>query len=160
MSANRDPFQRLAALAPVVFIAHFAEEAPGFVDWFNSHVSPGITPALFWQVNITCLVVTLIVSAVTWFDDSAASATFAVAWFSFLMGANAFVHIAGAMVDRGYVPGLVTAVVLYVPYFAFLFFHATKRGARIVVLLTIAVIAALPMVIHGYRIVFLGTRLF
>ncbi len=34
-------------LAPAVFTGHVLEEAPGLVDWFNSHVSRGINQPLF-----------------------------------------------------------------------------------------------------------------
>jgi hypothetical protein len=41
--------------APLVFVAHFLEESPGFVTWFNAHVTRGITADLFWTVNATAL---------------------------------------------------------------------------------------------------------
>ena len=31
-------FRTLLLAAPVIFIAHFTEEGPGFVSWFNAHV--------------------------------------------------------------------------------------------------------------------------
>jgi hypothetical protein len=39
-----------------------------------------------------------------------------VAWLSFLMLTSAVFHVTGAIVDRGYLPGLATAVLLYFPY--------------------------------------------
>jgi len=147
----------LVALAPIVFAAHVAEEAPGFVEWFNSHVSPGISSRSFWQVNLAALVITVIVSAVGWFGGST---VVTVAWLSFLMGANALLHVAGAIVDRGYVPGLVTAIIAYVPYCAFVFWRVKRTGLGAGPLVVTAVVSAIPMLIHGYRILFLGTRLF
>src|ERR1700675_4164410 len=70
----------LILFAPLIFVSHFLEESSRFVIWFNSHVDRGISPGLFWRVNITALVITLIVVAFEWFSRSASSLTLAVAW--------------------------------------------------------------------------------
>ena len=148
-------------LAPVIFICHFLEEAPGFVEWFNSHVARGITPELFLRVNIYALVITLIVVGIEWLSRSASSLTLVISWLGFLMLANAILHVAGALVDRQYVPGLVTAVLLYLPYYSWLFVKALRsERANPAVLSAAAVLGSIPMLIHGYLIVFRGSRLF
>ena len=146
-------------LAPLIFACHFLEESPTFVVWFNAHVARGITPDLFWSVNLTALVITLIVVGIEWASRSAAAQTLTVAWFGFLMGANALFHITGAVVDRGYVPGLVSAAILYVPYYSWLFVRSAKR-VNVVVLIVAALAGATPMLVHGYLILFKGSRLF
>src|SRR5712692_3476119 len=83
-------------LAPFIFVCHFLEESPQFVPWFNAHVARGITPGLFWRVNLTALTITLFVVVVEWLSRSASSLILAVAWFGFLMFANAIFHIVGA----------------------------------------------------------------
>jgi Flp pilus assembly protein TadB len=148
-------------LAPVIFVCHFLEEAPGFVDWFNAHVARGITEPLFRQVNLTALVITIAVVALEWLTPSTFSAVAVVAWFSFLFLANALLHVVGALHDRAYVPGLVTAVALYVPFGVWLIRRMlqTRRlhGGTVA---TAAVLGALPMLVHGYLIIFRGSRLF
>lgn len=152
---------RALLLAPFIFIAHFLEESPGFVEWFNAHVTRGITSGLFWRVNISALVITLIVVGIEWFSRSAFSLTLALAWLSCLMMANALFHIAGGVVDRRYVPGLATAILLYIPYYFWLFIKAVKsKRVKVMVLVVAAVLGALPMLIHGYLILFRGSRLF
>lgn len=152
---------RALLLAPFIFVCHFLEELPGFVEWFNSHVARGITPELFWTVNISALVITLILVGTEWLSRSAFSLTLAVTWLSFLMLANAILHIAGALVDSQYVPGLVTAVLLYIPYYLWLFMKAMKSGrANPAVLFVAAVLGSIPMLTHGYLIVFRASRLF
>ena len=37
------PLRTLLLAAPLVFVAHFLKEGPGFVAWFNAHVARGIT---------------------------------------------------------------------------------------------------------------------
>ena len=152
---------RLLLLAPLIFVCHFLEEAPGFVQWFNSRVARGITPGLFWRVNLSALVITLTVVGVEWLSRSGFSLTLAVAWLSFLMAANAIFHVAGALADGRYVPGLGTAVLLYLPYYGWLFLKAVKSGrAEPKVLAAGAALGSLPMLAHGYLIVFRGGRLF
>lgn len=148
-------------LAPFVFIAHFLEEAPGFVRWFNEHVARGITPGLFWRVNLSCLVITLMVVGVGWLSRSALSLFLAIGWLGFLMAANALLHIVGGIVDGRYVPGLATAILLYLPYYGWLFTKALKCGmAGATTLIIAASLSAMPMLIHGYLIIFRGSRLF
>lgn len=148
-------------LAPFIFVCHFLEESPKFVLWFNTHVAQGITQDLFWRVNLTALAITLFVVAAEWVSRSAASLILAVAWFGLLMFANAIFHIGGALVDGRYMPGLVTAVVLYLPYYSWLFVRAAKRRlVPISVLIGAAGLAAIPMLTHGYLILFRGSRLF
>jgi len=96
-----------------------------------------------------------------WLSRSIFSSILVVAWFGFLMFANAIFHITGAFVDRRYVPGLVTAIALYLPYYSWLFIRAMKsKRVGVPVMIAAAVIGALPMSIHGYLILFRGTRLF
>jgi Protein of unknown function with HXXEE motif len=152
---------RIVLLAPLIFVCHFLEESPRFVEWFNSHVTRGITSELFLSVNISALVITLIVVGIEWLSRSAFSLTMVIAWLGFLMLANAILHIAGGLVDKQYVPGLGTAVVLYIPYYSWLFLKAVKsERVSATVLFVAAVIGSIPMLIHGYLILFRGSRLF
>jgi hypothetical protein len=152
---------RILLLAPLIFICHFLEEAPSFVKWFNAHVTRGITPELFWMVNLSGLAITVIVIAMQWFARSGFSMSLVVTWLSFLMFANAVFHIIGSLVDKSYVPGLITAILLYLPYFSWLLIKIVKSGQlNIRLVLGMAVLGAIPMCIHGYRILFLGSRLF
>jgi hypothetical protein len=156
-----DRLSRGLLVAPLVFVAHFLEESPGFVPWFNAHVTRGITAELFWAVNATALLITVLVTVVFWTTRSAAAVVLVVAWLSFLMLTNAVFHITGAIVDRGYVPGLATAILLYLPYCGWVAGQVV-RNRRVApgLLAAAAVLGAIPMAVHGYRILFLGTRLF
>jgi hypothetical protein len=151
----------LLLAAPLIFVAHVAEEAPGFVVWFNAHVDPDITAPLFWSVNYTALGITIVVVVLEWLSGTTLSAVLVVAWLALLMLANALFHIAGALVDRGYMPGIVTAALLYLPYFARVVvstIRLRRLSGRAVA--AVAAVGALPMLVHGYLIVFRGSRLF
>jgi len=90
---------------------------------------------------------------------SAAAQILTIGWFGFLMGSNALFHITGAVVDRSYVPGLVSAALLYVPFYSWLLVRSAKR-VNVVVLVGAALAGATPMLVHGYLILFRGSRLF
>jgi Protein of unknown function with HXXEE motif len=84
-----------------------------------------------------------------------------VAWLSFLMLANAIVHITGAIVDRVYVPGVVSAIVLYLPYCAWVLVQVFRsRSLPFGVVSAAVVLGGIPMAVHGSQILFLETRLF
>lgn len=147
--------------APFIFVCHFLEESTQFVAWFNAHVARGITSGLFWRVNLTALVITVIVVGMEWFSRSAFSLCLAIAWLSFLMLANALFHVTGGLVDRQYVPGLVTAILLYLPYYSWLFTKAVNsHRVAAAILVVAAVLGSILMLIHGYLILFRGSRLF
>ena len=159
---RRQPQLRTLLLAaPLIFTAHFSEEAPGFVTWFNAHVARGITVPLFWSVNYTALGITVAVAALEWRSNSTLSALLAIAWLSLLMFANALFHLAGALVDRAYMPGLATAILLYLPFYGWIIASAIQwRRLPRAGVAAAAILGALPMLVHGYLIVFLGSRLF
>jgi hypothetical protein len=155
------PLRLLLLAAPPIFVGHFLEESPGFVAWFNAHVARGITTPLFWSVNYTALAITIVVVLVDWLGASAPTAYVAIAWFGCLMFANALFHIAGALADGAYMPGLVTAVLLYLPYFGLVVGRAVEeRRLRAGAVAAATLLGALPMLAHGYLIVFRGDRLF
>ncbi len=152
---------RLILAAPVIFVVHVIEEAPGFVEWFNSIVPQGINQQMFMTVNIWGLVITLLVTALFALVRDKVTAYIAVGWLGTLMFGNAIFHIVATLVFRKYAPGVVTATLLYLPFFTWFVVAAMKRY-RLAPLLTAIVIAvgAAPMLLHGYRIVFEGRRLF
>ncbi len=155
------PAARLILLAPVIFVLHVIEEAPGFVAWFNAHVDRGITPELFMSVNIAGGVITLLVVGMVWATPSSPSLLIEVAWLSLLMFANGIFHIVATVVDRAYCPGVITSAVLYLPYFGWVVTKILRdRLLTWPSVLLATIFGALPMLVHGYRIVFLRSRLF
>lgn len=160
-TAQQYSLARMLLAAPFIFILHFWEEAPGFVAWFNAHVARGINIDTFWLVNFFGLAITIIVVGAYWLARTGAALGFAVAWFSFLMFANALLHLGGYLLDGSYVPGLLTALLLYLPYYFFVLLKIFRsRQLQPYFIFTAALLGAIPMCIHGYRILFLGSRLF
>lgn len=152
---------RIVLLAPVLFLLHVAEEAPGFVTWFNGLVAEGITTELFAWVNAGGFVITLLFAVVLASSREKAGALLTIAWLGFLMLGNAILHITATVVHGRYTPGVLTSVVLYLPFF-FWFFRLSLENFRMKpATAALAVLTgAAPMLIHGYLIVFEGRRLF
>jgi hypothetical protein len=77
------------------------------------------------------------------------------------MLANGLFHFVATVAHRSYCPRVITGVFLYVPL-SLLFMRAVAREAKVPVLAValVALTGALPMVFHGYLVVFRGSRLF
>ena len=161
-SAIQSPGLRVLAIAlPCVFAVHVAEEASGFVAWFNSLVTPGITQRLFLSVNATVFFITLAIGSLVAMSRDAALSILAVAWVGFVMLANGLFHLVGTLVLWRYSPGVVTGTFLYLPL-SILFMRAVVRECGIpwATLVLVALVGGVPMYVHGYLIVFRGSRLF
>jgi hypothetical protein len=155
------PLRRLVLLAPLVFVLHVAEEAPGFVAWFNRLVPRGITQDLFLTVNAVALTITVLVALAVAAAPSGGTGIALAAWVGFLMLANGAFHLVGTVAHGRYCPGVFTGILLYLPYGVLLLrgivreLHVHPRTVA-----AAATLGAVPMLIHGYLIVFRGLRLF
>ena len=161
MNHSRPTLRWLATALPIVFALHVAEEAPTFVQWFNAHVEPDITWRNFVTVTAIGFGITLLVAVPLAVSPGRVNGLFAVAWVGCVMFANAIFHIVAAIVDGGYAPGVATAALLYLPV-SLLLFGAVRAQCVIpaTTVAAVALVAGMPMVWHGWLIVFRGSRLF
>jgi hypothetical protein len=154
-------FRRLVLLLPIVFVAHVLEEAPGFVPWFNSVVSRGITQPLFLSVNVAAFLMTLFITLLAVVSPAPGTGVVLAAWVGFLVLANGLFHLVATVVLARYCPGVVTGTLLYLPL-GFVLLRAVVRELHVSgsVVATAAGLGAVPMLLHGFLIVFRGSRLF
>jgi hypothetical protein len=153
--------RRLVLLAPVVFLLHVVEEAPGFVAWFNDLVPRGITQGLFLTVNAAALVITVLVVLLVAACPDPASGFVLAAWVGFLMLGNGAFHLVATIAHARYGPGVVTGTLLYLPYGVLVLRRiARDLGAHPAAVIGASVLGAAPMLVHGYLIVFRASRLF
>ena len=154
-----DPY-KIILLTPLIFVLHVAEEFPSFVNWVNGIISDGITQNMFLVVNITGFVITIFLSIFMAISKDEIAVILNLAWLSFLMFANGLFHLL-ATVAYGYSPGVVTSIVLYLPYFVWFVWSliSKKTLSSMTIGITIA-IGSLPMFLHGYMIIFEGRTLF
>ncbi len=155
------PLRKLVLLAPFIFILHVLEEAPGFVEWFNSLVPRGISQNLFLTVNAVGLAITAVIVLLVAASPDRASGLLLAAWVGFLMLANGVLHLVGTIAHARYCPGVVTGTLLYLPYGALLLRKIVRElGLSPGVVLGTAALGGAPMLLHGYLIVFRASRLF
>jgi hypothetical protein len=153
--------RKLVLAAPFVFILHVLEEAPGFVAWFNSLVPRGITQDLFLTVNAVALTITVLIALLVVAAPNAASGLILAAWVGFLMLANGLFHLVGTIAHARYCPGVITGTVLYIPFGILLLRWIIRDlDLRPLLVLGTAALGAVPMLAHGYLIVFRASRLF
>jgi hypothetical protein len=150
----------LARSLPIVFALHVFEESLGFVQWFNERVEPDLSWRTFVTVTSVCFVITVLIAASLSVLRDRAIGVAAVAWVGFLMFANGIVHIAASILDGAYVPGLATAIVLYLPV-SLALFEAISFGCKLPrsAVVTVALAAGIPMYLQGWLVLFRGTSL-
>ena len=151
----------LAFTLPVVFILHVVEEAPLFVRWFNSRVTPQISQRSFLTVNAIAFVITLTLALCLVASRARLLSLLGVAWVGFLMLANGLFHLVATIAHGSYCPGVITSVLLYLPL-SLLFMRSVARESQVppIIVAVVALAGAVPMALHGYLIVFRGSRLF
>jgi hypothetical protein len=131
------------------------------VTWFNARVTPPISQGSFLTVNAIAFVVTLGLAVSLLTSRAPLQGLLGVAWVSFLMLANGLFHLVATVAQADYCPGVITGVFLYLPL-SFLFLTSLTRETHVPATgVAVAVLAgAIPMAVHGYLIVFRGSRLF
>ncbi len=156
-----DSLRTMSLFLPVAFALHVAEEAPLFVGWFNARVTPQITLGSFVAVNAVAFLITVCVAAVPSVARGALEGLFAAAWVGFLMLANGLFHLVATIADGSYCPGVFTGTSIYLPL-SILFIRAVAREAHVPLFMVAAAALAggVPMGLHGYLIVFRGSRFF
>jgi hypothetical protein len=116
---------------------------------------------MFMAITGTAFVVTTLVAAQLAVSRGRAIAFVATAWVGLLMFANGLVHVAASIVDGGYVPGLGTAVLLYLPLSLLLFAAITVEcGLSRIAVAAVALLAGIPMFVQGWLVIAEGSRLF
>jgi hypothetical protein len=159
-SKKIDP-HKIILLAPILFFLHVVEEFPNFVQWVNSLVVNNITPSTFVTVNVMGFIITLSIALLMYFSRDKFICFLTLFWLSFLMFSNGILHLAATLILRSYSPGTLTALFLYLPYFFWFTWLLVKaHHIKIVRLILTVFLGSLPMLCHGYFIIFEGRRLF
>lgn len=127
-------------LVPALLTLHNVEEAVS-MPWFlgSGHLAvPGVVGRLVGVPSVPQFLVALsvvtalpVVFALLLFAARTASAgRFLLLLTQAVVFVNVFAHLAGAVVARGYAPGLVTAVCINLPYSCHLGAFAVRAGWR------------------------------
>jgi hypothetical protein len=148
------PFTAIFLLLPIYMLHQYEEhDADRFRLYINRMVGHGeevLTPAAVFVINIGAVwILDVVVIYLAW-DVDLGLGLIAV----YLMLINALVHIAGAIRSRSYNPGLVTAVVLFLPFGGYAWWRIEASGVPTAGehVLGLAVGAAVHAIIVGYTL--------
>lgn len=158
--------QTLLLFAPLLFAAHIAEEAPGlfsagYISWFNTFMTPKLEGSGFVQGNIPPLLITAVLAALAARIGRLGMSYILLAWLSHFMLANGLFHVIATLVQMRYSPGVGTATLLYLPFFAwFVSYLRTELRASSETIFLIALLSGLPMFLQTYLVVFKHSQFF
>ena len=140
-----------SVLLPIAAFLHVLEEwFGGFVETM-ARIVQGVTAAQFWIVNAVFLAYCMLAAAT--YRRRPLLLLAAVA----LVGINALIHTAAAIVFWGYSPGVFSALTLYVPLTVWTFGSVLKRGQATAVdtrraVLLGAGLMVVPLVVQSIRL--------
>lgn len=110
------------------YALHVAEEwFGGFPDWLQLVVGRPMPGTAFLIINAVAFV--LLIAGIRSATQSERSGWIAIAVATIFL-VNALAHAAGAVLTRSYAPGLISAVVLYVPLGALTMIRAVDQADR------------------------------
>lgn len=148
-------------LAPVVFAAHVAEEAPGYARWFNSIVVGQPIPETgFLAAQGTPLAAAAVLGLGAAVTGSRWAGLILMIWGSHFFFANAVYHLVASIALWTYSPGLVTGTILYLPFFAGLTGWVRARGVALWAVVLVVFFASLPAMLQTYLVVFERRRFY
>jgi hypothetical protein len=147
-------FTAVFLLLPI-YMLHQYEEHDGdrfrlYVNRMVGHGEEVLTPAAVFVINIGAVwILDVVVIYLAWRVDLGLG-LIAV----YLMLINAFVHIAGAIRSRSYNPGLVTAVVLFLPFGGYAWWRIQASGVPTTAehIIGLAISIAVHAIIVAYAI--------
>ena len=145
-------FRRSARLFPAILALHVAEEAPGFAAWVRRHGSPRYSGADFIRINAAGLAMTL---GATEALRRARGHTSVFLYLAFVLTQqalfNTIFHAGATIAYREYSPGLVTAVVGFLP--AWWRLTRLARGEGLISARASRAAAAIGGVVHAAAVV-------
>jgi hypothetical protein len=161
-AAGRDrEFSKLVWAVPLTIIIHNTEEALTMPRWIMEYL-PAVALRFYIRISrvptaeelrtalaITALV-SLLVAFIAFLSGPRSLALYLLAGIQGTMLANAFFpHLIGSIVLRGYTPGVITAVVVIIPFSLFWFRRILQRGfaeRRPLIIALIVGVLAYPLV--------------
>jgi hypothetical protein len=147
-------------LAPVIFAAHVAEEAPGYVRWFNSIAGPALPENGFVEAQLTPFLAALFLGVAAAWTANRWAALILLIWCSHFFFANAVYHIVASVALFTFSPGLVTGTLLYLPFFWFVAKRLQNQGIELWSLVLVVFFASLPSFLQTYMVVFERRRFY
>ena len=111
------------------FALHVLEEWPRFTGWAKRYASPRYTQRDYNVIHTAGVAASLLAALIVWRFPNR-PVTFMSFAFVFARSVlfNAFFHVGASVLTRSYCPGMITAVVIYLPLFALIADLAYQEG--------------------------------
>jgi hypothetical protein len=111
-------FRQAVWLFPLAFTLHVLEEVRQFTAWASRYASPQFTFQGYLKIHIAGIIIAFVAAAVIWFFPNKA-VVFIFFTFIFTPGIlyNTLFHFGATAWFGAYCPGLLTALILYLPLY-------------------------------------------
>src|SRR5262245_28569365 len=119
-------YRQAVWLAPAAYALHILEESQHFAEWASAHFAPGFTTAQFVRNNVIVMASLVALTLLASLHPRRWTALLHFFQLSANVLHNALLHMAATAYFGVYSPGLLTAILLYLP----VWYHITKRGNR------------------------------
>ncbi|MGM7635183.1 HXXEE domain-containing protein [Bacillus sp. Hm123] len=154
---NKDRFYQVLWALPIIFAIHNVEELPQLGNWANEHLTGESFIFLrelysFHSLTFAMILLTVVVTVVVILEYRFRNKlTFTLTTLSTcLLLINGLTHIVQSVIFQSYVPGLISAVLLLIPYMSFVLYLSLKanriRLKMIGVYVGISIIGMVPII--------------
>lgn len=120
-------FSRIILLAPSAYALHVVEESFGFPQWVSENFSVIFTTARFRRNNVMFIMLSIIITCITYKVPRKILVFMFVSWFAGLYFHNALFHIGTTAYFKSFSPGLITSILIYIPLSCSFFYLASKE---------------------------------
>ena len=122
-------FREAVWLFPFAFTLHVLEELPRFTTWAREYASPTFTFREYLTIHVAGIIGAFIAAALLYFFPNKVLVFLFFAFtFTPAIFFNVFFHAGATVYFRAYCPGLVSALILYLPLFFFVSQRALNEG--------------------------------
>jgi uncharacterized protein with HXXEE motif len=122
-------FHQAVWLYSAAFCLHVLEEWPNFTRWARRYASPMFTQKEYNTIHLAGIAVAVTSAWMLWmFPNRVTTFLFFSVVFTPSTLCNTVFHAGATVLKKAYCPGLVTAVLLYLPLFFFLSQRAHQEG--------------------------------
>jgi len=122
------PFRRIVWVGPLVYGVHIAEEFWRFPVWASAHFTPGFTTQRFVVSNAIIMLLLVGLTALVSAVRVRAVDFVYFCWISGQLFHNALFHMGTTAYFGAYSPGVLSAILLYLPICYFIARAADREG--------------------------------
>jgi hypothetical protein len=136
-------FRHAVWLFPAAFTLHVIEERPAFTQWARKYASDLFTQRDYDKIHFAGIVSAFVLAAVV---SHYPNVVIVFLFFAFILAPglffNTFFHAGASLMTREYCPGVVTALMVYLPVFFFIAHLAWRESLINAATLPLALVVA------------------